>query len=93
MKRRGVYLIIAALPTVLDGIVTVCFGKAIRIAWTGDLPARELLVFFAALESTSLANLWFQGGAGLRVLSEGENARPMRNVMPIAAEVRGQSDV
>jgi hypothetical protein len=47
----------------------------------------------SALEATSLANLWVQGGSGLRVLSESQNARPMRNVMPITAEGRGQSNV
>jgi hypothetical protein len=30
-----------------------------------------------------LANVWGQGGSGLRVLSESQNARPMRNVTPI----------
>jgi hypothetical protein len=93
VKWRVGYLIIAALLTVLDGIVAVYFGKAIWIAWAGDLPARGLLVFFAALEATSLANVWIQGGSGLRVLSESQNARPMWNVMPITVEARGQSDV
>jgi hypothetical protein len=93
VKWRVSYLIIAVLLTVLDGIVTVYYGKAIWIAWSGDLPARGLLVFFAALGTNSLANVWGQGGSGLRVLSESQNARPMRNVMPITAEARGQSDV
>lgn len=93
MKWRLSYLIIAVLLTVLDGIVTVYYGKAIWIAWATVLEARGLLVFFVALEATLLANVWVQGGSGLRVLSESQNARPMRNVMPITAEVRGQSDV
>jgi hypothetical protein len=93
VKWRVSYLIIAVLLTVLDGTGTLCFGKAIWIAWAGDLRARGLLVFFAALEATSLANVWVQGGSGLSVLSESQNARPMRNVMPITAEARGQSDV
>ena len=93
VKWRVSHLIIAVLLTVLDGIVAVYYGKAIWIAWSPDLPARGLLVFFAALEATSLANVWGQGGSGLRALSESQNARPMRNVMPITAEARGQSDV
>ena len=42
VKWRLSYLIIAVLLTVLEGIVTVYFGKAIWIAWAGDLPARGL---------------------------------------------------
>jgi hypothetical protein len=86
-------LIIAVLLTVLDGIVTVYFGESCWIALAGDLPACGFLVIFAVLEATSLANIWAQVVSGLRVLSESQYARPSRNVMPIAAEERGQSDV
>ena len=55
----------------------------------GHLPARGLLVFFAALEATSLANVWAQVVSGLRVLSDSHYARPSRNVMPIPSEGRG----
>jgi hypothetical protein len=46
VKWRVSHLIIAVLLTVLDGIVAVYYGKAIWIAWSPDLPARGLLVFF-----------------------------------------------
>ena len=65
MKGRLSYLIIAVLLTVLDGAVTAYYGTAIWAAWAGDLSARGLLVFFAALEATSLANVWVQAGSGL----------------------------
>lgn len=93
VKWQVTYLIMAVLLTVLEGIVTVYFGKAISIAWTGDLPARGLLVFLAALEATSLANVWVQCGSGLHVWSQSANARLMQNVTPTGAEERGQSDV
>ncbi|MGA8086479.1 MAG: hypothetical protein WCA10_04180 [Terracidiphilus sp.] len=93
MKWQVTYLIMAVLLTVLEGIVTVYFGKAISIAWTGDLPARGLLVFLVALEATSLANVWVQCGSGLHVWSQSANARLMQNVTPTGAEERGQSDV
>jgi hypothetical protein len=93
VKWRVSHLIIAGLLTVHDGIVTFYHGKAIWIAWAGDFRSRGLLVFFAALEASSLASAWVQGGSGFRILSESQNARPMRNLMPITAEARGQSDV
>jgi hypothetical protein len=93
VKWQVTYLIMAVLLTVLEGIVTVYFGKAISIAWTGDLPARGLLVFLAALEATSLANVWVQCGSGLRVWSQSQNATPLRNVMLIATETPGQNNV
>ena len=55
-----------------EGIVTVYFGKAIWIAWTGDLPARGLLVFLAALEATSLANVWVQVALACTSVAEPE---------------------
>ena len=93
VKRRPSYLIIAVLLTVLDGAVTVYYGTSIWAAWADDIPARGLRIVFAALEATSLANVWVQAGSGLRVVSERQNARPIRNVMPITPEARGQSDV
>jgi hypothetical protein len=93
MKRRLSYLIIAELLTVLDGPATVYYGTAIWAAWPGDLPACGLLVFFAALEATSLANVWIQAGSGLHALSVSQSARPTQNAMPIAAGARGRSDV
>ena len=93
VKWRVSHLIIAVLLTVLDGIVAVYYGKAIWIAWSPDLPARGLLVFFAALEATSLANVWVQCGSGLRVWSQSQNATPLRNVMLIATETPGQNNV
>lgn len=93
VKRRLSYLIIAVLLTVLDGAVTVYHGTAIWAAWASDLPARGLLVLFAALEATSLANVWVQAGSGLHACSVSQSAIPRRNAMPIAARARGRSDV
>ena len=93
MKWRVSYLIIAVLLTVLDEAVTDYYGTSIWATCAGDIPARGLRIVFAALEATSLANVWVQAGSGLRVLSESQNARPMRNLMPITPEARGQSDV
>ena len=93
MKGRLSYLIIAVLPTVLDGVVTVYCDTGIWAAWAGNFPARGLLVFFAALEATSLANVWVQAGPGLHAFSVSQSAIPRRNAMPIAARERGRSDV
>ena len=93
MKGRLSYLIIAGLLTVLDGAVTVYYGTAIWAAWAGDLPALGLLVFFATLEATSLANVWVQAGSGLHALSVSQSAIPGQNAMPVAARARGRSDV
>ena len=93
MKWRVSYLIIAVLLTVLDGAVTVYYGTAIWAAWASDLPARGLLVLFAALEATSLANVWVQAGSGLHAFSVSQSAIPRRNAMPISARARGRSDV
>ena len=93
VKRRLSYLIIAVLLTVLDGAVTVYYGTAIWAAWASDLPARGLLVFFAALEGTSLANVWVQTGSGLHAFSVSRSAIPRQNATPIAAGARGRSDV
>jgi hypothetical protein len=90
VKWQVTYLIMTVLLTVLEGIVTVYFGKAISIAWTGDLPARGPLVFLAALEA---ANAWVQCGSCLRVWSQSQNATPLRNVMLKATETPGQNDV
>jgi hypothetical protein len=93
VKRRLSYLIIAVLLTVLDGAVTVYYGTAIWAAWAGDLLARGQLVFFAALEATSLANVWVHAGFGLHAFSVSQSAIRRRNAMPIAARARGRSDV
>jgi hypothetical protein len=93
VKWRTSYVIIAVLLTVLDGVVTVYYGATIWIAWAGDIPTRGLMVCFAALEATSLANVWIQAGAGGRVFSESLNAGPSQDAMPIVAEARGRSDV
>ena len=93
VKRRLSYLIIAVLLTVLDGAVTVYYGTAIWAAWASDLPARGLLVLFAALEAASLANIWVQTGSGLHAFSVSRSAIPRQNAKPIAAGARGRSDV
>jgi len=93
VKRRLSYQIIAVLLPVPYGAVTVYYGTAIWAAWASDHPARELLVFFAASEATSLANLWVQAGAVLHAFSASQSATPRQNAMPITAGARGRSDV
>jgi hypothetical protein len=91
MGRRLNYLAIAIMLTLLDAVVTVHYGIAIWAAWSGDIPARGLLVLFAASGATSLANVWMQAGSSLRVGSE--ETEPPRNPVPISVEMKGQSDV
>lgn len=91
MGWRLTYLAIAVLLTVLDAVVTVYYGTAVWAAWSGDILARGLLVLFAALGATSLANLWVQASCGLRAWAE--DTVPRRIRAPISAETRGQSDV
>ncbi len=86
MIWRTSYLTIAVLLTVLDGVVTVHYGPAIWIVWAGEIPARGLLVFFAALQATSLANVWAQATFGPRIVTDSQKTRPKQNVVPIAAE-------
>ena len=93
VKRRLSYLIIAVLLTILDGAVTAYYGTAIWAAWASDLPARGLLVLFAALEATSLANVWVQTDSGLHAFSVSRSAIARQNAMPIVAGARGRSDV
>jgi len=62
-------------------------------AWAGNFPARGLLVFFAALEATALANVWVQAGPGLHAFSVSQSTIPRQNAMPIAVGARGRSDV
>jgi hypothetical protein len=91
MRWRLNYLAIAVLLTVLDIVVTVYYGTAVWAAWSDDILARGLLLLFAALGATSLANVWVQAGYRLRDRSE-ETAAP-RIPVPISTEIGGQSDV
>ena len=91
MRWRRDYLAIAVLLTVLDAVVTVYYGTAVWDAWSGDILGRGLLILFAALGATSLANVWVRAGSSLRVRSE--YATPRRSPVTIPTEMRGQSDV
>jgi prepilin signal peptidase PulO-like enzyme (type II secretory pathway) len=91
MKCRLNYLAIVVLLTLLDAVVTLYYGTAVWAAWSGDMLARGLLVLFAVLGATSLANVWVQAGSSRRVRSE--CPRPRRGTVPIPTEMRGQSDV
>ena len=93
MKRRLSYLINCGIA---DGSRWGCdsllrHSNLNRLG--GDLPARGLLVFFVALEATSLANVWVQADSGPPALSANECAMPRQKAMPIAAGARGRSDV
>jgi len=93
VKRRLSYLIIAVLLTVLDGAVTVYYSTTIWAAWAGDLPARGLLVFFAALEATSLANVWAQVVPALNEPPCGRRGDREQTAAGIQVDARGQADV
>ena len=85
MRLRPKWLTIAVVMTLLDTVVTIYYGTAVWVAWSGDILARGLLVLLAAVGATSLANVWVQTGSSMRARAEG--------IQPIAAEMRGQSDV
>jgi hypothetical protein len=87
MKGRIGYLVIAVSLTTLDAAVTVYYGMVVCEGWSGDIWARGLVALFAALEATSLANVWAQAVAGVSVPPDG------RSAMPIPAEARGCGDV
>jgi hypothetical protein len=89
VKRLLSYLIIAVLLTVPHGAVTVYYGTAIWAAWASDLPVRELLFYFAALEAMSLVNVWVQAGSVLHAFSGSQSAIPSSTRCPLE---RGRED-
>lgn len=91
MRWRRTYFVIAVVLTVLDTIVTLYYGTAVWAAWSDDILARGLLVLFAAVAATSLANIWARVGCRLRVGSEAAELR--RGPMPFSTESRGRSNV
>lgn len=91
MRWRRNYLVIAVVLTVLDAVVTVDYGTAVWSAWSGDILAHGLLILFAAMGATSLANVWVQAGLNLRAGSEYAMLR--RRTVLIPTEMRGQGDV
>lgn len=91
MRWRLNYLAIAVALTVLDAVVTVYYGTAVWTAWSGDILARGLLVLFAAIATTSLANIWVR--AGYRFRAGSEEAESPRSLVPTSTVLRGQSDV
>jgi hypothetical protein len=91
MRWRLTYLAIAVVLTLLDTVVTVYYGTAVWAAWSGDILARGLLVLFAAMAATSLANIWAR--ASFRFRAGSDEAEPPRCPVPISTELRGQSDV
>ena len=93
MKERLSYPIIAVLPTDFDGTVKVYNGTKIWVDWAANLPTHRLLVSFAALETTSLANVWGHADSGLHAMLVSESARPWQNTSPIATAARGRGDV
>ncbi|HEY1759968.1 MAG TPA: hypothetical protein VGG72_31645 [Bryobacteraceae bacterium] len=82
MRRRAGYFAIAVLLTILNAAVVVYTTMAIWEGWSGDIWAHGLLAFFAALEATSLANVWVQAVSGLSAPLGG-----------ITADARGHGDV
>jgi len=91
MRGRLNYLAIAVVLTVLDAVVTIYYGTAVWAAWSGDILAHGLLVLFAAVAATSLANIWVRVGYKFRAGSDG--AESPRCPVPISTELRGQGDV
>lgn len=93
MAERAKYLTVAVLLTILGAVVAVYSSVAIWKAWAGDIWACALLAFFAALEATSLANVWAQTLSGLSASFSGRISECGRTTTPIPAEARGHSDV
>ena len=93
MKGRRGYLIIAALLTILDLAVVVCYSWPVWTTWSGDPWNRGILVLLAALGATSLANVWAQVVPVQGILLGGRSADREQSVVPIPVKVRGQVDV
>lgn len=93
MNWRTSYLIITVVLTALDGVVTVYYGTAVWRAWSDDLLARGLLICFAALGATSLANVWVQAAPRRSMASEEQQTRRRQSTVTIPVELRGHRDV
>jgi len=93
MKGRRGYLIIAALLTILDLAVVVCYSWPVWTTWSGDPWSRGILVLLAALGATSLGNVWAQVVPAQGILLGGRSADREQSVVPIPVEARGRSDV
>ncbi len=89
MANRKGYLAVAFFLTVVDGFVAVHYGGLVWKAWSGDIWGRGLLVMFAALAITSLANVWAQ--AICRV--SGAHETHSVNAIPVSIETRGARNV
>lgn len=90
--KKG-YFAVAVSLTVLDGLIAVYYDSAVWTAWSSDIWARALLMMLAALEITSLANVWAYAIA--RVGDTSQTQAASSNPLPVrlAVEEQGESDV
>ena len=93
MKQRIGYLVVAVLLTLLDAVVAVYYGTAIRKTWPGDIRDLSLLVLLASLGSTSLVNVWVQAILGTGFSLGSRSMECGRSTTPIPVKVRGYGDV
>ena len=93
MIKRPRFLIIAVLLTLIDFTVVVCYGYPVWTTWSHDVWSRGILVLFAALGATSLANVWAQVVSAQDILLGCQSAEGPQTAVPIPVEARGQADV
>jgi hypothetical protein len=93
MKGRRGYLIIAALLTILDLAVVVCYSWPVWTTWSGDPWNRGILVLLAALGATSLANVWAQVIPAPNGPPYGRRADREKTAAGIQVEARGHANV
>ena len=93
MIKRPRFLIIAVLLTLIDFTVVVCYGCTVWTTWSHDVWSRGILVLFAALGATSLANVWAQVVSAQDILLGCQSAEGPQTAVPIPVEARGVADV
>lgn len=90
---RKQYFAVAVSLTILDGLIAVYYSSAAWTAWSYDTCARGLLVMSAALEITSLANVWAHAIARVGNISQTQAASSNPLPVRVPAETGGESDV
>lgn len=93
MALRMGYLAIAISLTVFDGIVTVRYGIPLWIAWSGNFWRRGLVVVLAALEVTTLLDIWAQTILRARCIPEAPKAVHHLVASAVPLEPRGEHHV
>lgn len=93
MAKRARFLIIAALLTILEAAVVICYGWP---AWTkssGGIWSRGLIVLPATPGATSLANIRTHVVPAQGVPLSARSAGGAQTLAQVPAKARGQADV